>query len=194
MLIWHRIKLSPRFTRLAIKSPVRDAASNCDSMNTGQYTRNKIQGLCIGMHFQPLPNARDISLSYLFRHATFPVLFGLIYLFCQYGDTWHCTRELAGSSSQCQHQHPTVGLQKQCWAKDWVYMCRYHHNSIKTYAIKNHSVKMRTADLYNHSFLVTSMGGVVRDGTDRWLRGTAHWGCEGMWTNYISKTWGWHLL
>lgn len=43
-------------------------------------------------------------------------------------------------------------------------MRRYHHNSIKTYVIKIHSVKMRTADQYNHSFSVRSMGGVVREG------------------------------
>lgn len=71
----HRTKLSPRFTRLAIKSPVKDAASNCDSMNAGQYTRDKIQRLYVRFHFSAFAKCW----SHLFHYTFFPVLFGLIY-------------------------------------------------------------------------------------------------------------------
>lgn len=73
VLICHQTKLSPRFTRLAIKSPIRDAASN--SMNEGQYTRDKTQGFYVNVHFSSFAKCW----SHLSYHATFPFLSGLIY-------------------------------------------------------------------------------------------------------------------
>ena len=44
-------------------------------MNAGQYTRDKIQGLYVSMHFSDFAKCQ----SHLFYHTIFPVLFGLIY-------------------------------------------------------------------------------------------------------------------
>lgn len=73
VLICHKTKLTPRFTRLKIQSPIRDAASN--SMNAGEYARDKIHAFYVTMHFSSFAK----YWSHLSYHAIFPVLSGLIY-------------------------------------------------------------------------------------------------------------------
>lgn len=79
VLICHQTKFSPAFTRLAIKSPVRDAAFYCDSMNAGQYTRDKIQGhqhvflsLCQMLELSLLPHNCSCSFRLYFAYMVTP--------------------------------------------------------------------------------------------------------------------------
>lgn len=110
---------------------------------------------------QPLPNVRAISST-----TQFFLLFLALFIYFANMVTPDILEQtllaaLLGASISTQ----LLVCKSNAERKNRFYMCGYHHNSIKTYVIKNCSVKMRTADLYNHSFLVRrSMGGAVREG------------------------------
>lgn len=123
--------------------------------NTQEIKYRDYMSGCIS---QPLPNAGAISSTTQFFLFFLDLFILLIW--------WHLTLQ----NRTCWQLHSEPAPPPNCWSakvmlsKRSVLHVLLPSHSIKTYAIKNCSVKMRSADQYNHSFSVRSMGGVVKEG------------------------------